>query len=133
MIPGEYQLRAEAITANAGRETRRLLVANTGDRPIQVGSHCHFFEVNRALAFPRAEGFGFRLNIPSGTAVRFEPGESKRVELVRLGGARRSHGLNGLTGGATDEAARAKALARARAAGFSDGGEGGGEGGGART
>ena len=79
MKPGEYLLDEAAgpITANAGRKTKRILVRNTGDRPIQVGSHYHFFETNRALAFDRATAYGLRLNIPAGTAVRFEPGEGK--------------------------------------------------------
>ncbi len=76
------------VVANAGRETSTLVVINTGDRPIQVGSHFHFFEVNKALSFDRAVAFGMRLNIPSGTAVRFEPGDDKTVTLVRLGGQR---------------------------------------------
>jgi urease beta subunit len=87
------------IEANAGRRTVRLTVANTGDRPIQVGSHFHFFEVNRALRFDRGAAFGMRLDIPAGTAVRFEPGDEKRVTLVELAGARRVFGLNALTEG----------------------------------
>ena len=82
--------RPDPIVANAGRRTVELEVANTGDRPIQVGSHFHFFEVNRALRFDRARAFGMRLNIPAGTAVRFEPGDNKKVMLVELGGRRRS-------------------------------------------
>ncbi len=100
MIPGEYRLGEGDIVANAGRRTLELLVANTGDRPIQVGSHFHFYEANRALRFDRARAFGMRLNIPAGTAVRFEPGDEKRVTLVELGGARRVYGLNGLADGA---------------------------------
>ena len=88
------------IIANANRRTVEITVANTGDRPIQVGSHFHFFEVNRALRFDRAKTFGMRLNVPAGTAVRFEPGDEKRVTLVELAGARRVWGLNGLTNGA---------------------------------
>ncbi len=84
---------------NAGRATCELIVVNTGDRPVQVGSHFHFFEVNRALAFNREAAFGMRLHIPAGTAVRFEPGEEKPVMLVELGGKRRSYGLNDLTQG----------------------------------
>ena len=105
MIPGEYFLGEGDIVANAGRRTVELVVANTGDRPIQIGSHFHFFEVNRALRFDRAQAFGMRLNVPAGTAVRFEPGDEKRVTLVELGGARRLLGLNGLTQGGTREAA----------------------------
>ena len=105
MIPGEYLLGEGDIIANQGRRTVELTVANTGDRPILVGSHFHFFEVNRALRFDRAQAFGMRLNVPAGTAVRFEPGDEKRVTLVELGGARRVFGLNALTdGGARDQA-----------------------------
>jgi len=107
VIPGEYFLADGDVVANADRRTVELTVANTGDRPIQVGSHFHFFEVNRALRFERAQAFGMRLNVPAGTAVRFEPGDTKRVTLVELAGARRVFGLNGLTdGGARDAALR---------------------------
>src|ERR1700723_1299749 len=99
MVPGEYLLATDPVTANAGRRTVELEVANVGDRPIQVGSHFHFFEVNRQLRFERAEAFGMRLNIPAGTAVRFEPGDNKKVTLVELGGAGEVYGLNGLTNG----------------------------------
>ncbi len=95
MIPGEYQIQDGEIELNAGRRTLRLSVANTGDRPIQVGSHFHFFETNDALAFDRAAARGMRLNIPAGTAVRFEPGQSREVELVDLAGARRVFGFAG--------------------------------------
>ncbi len=105
MIPGEYLLEGGDIEANVGRRTIELTVENTGDRPIQVGSHFHFFEVNRALRFDRAQAFGMRLNVAAGTAVRFEPGDAKRVTLVELAGARQVHGLNGLTAGATKEEA----------------------------
>ena len=111
MIPGEYFLETDAIEINTGRATRRLKVSNRGDRPIQVGSHCHFFEVNRALAFDRMQAYGMRLNIVAGTAVRFEPGDSREVELVALGGTRTVEGLNGLVNGALDDpgvAARAQ-------------------------
>ena len=105
MIPGEYFVGDEDVVANAGRRTEELTVTNTADRPIQVGSHFHFFEANRALRFDRARAFGMRLNIPAGTAVRFEPGDAKRVTLVELAGERRVFGLNGLTqGGARDAA-----------------------------
>jgi len=107
VIPGEYVLGEGDIVANAGRRTVELTVTNTGDRPIQVGSHFHFFEVNRALRFDRKEAFGMRLNVPAGTAVRFEPGDAKRVMLVEIAGTRRVHGLNGLTeGGAREDALR---------------------------
>ena len=104
MIPGEYILAEENITANAERKTVELAVANTGDRPIQVGSHFHFFEVNTALQFDREKAFGMRLNIPSGVAVRFEPGDEKTVTLTELKGKRIVHGLNNQTNGALDEA-----------------------------
>ena len=99
MIPGEYQLADGAIVANEGRKTVSLLVANKGDRPIQVGSHFHFYEVNAALEFERGRAFGMRLNVPAGTSVRFEPGDTREVTLVELAGARTVFGLNGLTNG----------------------------------
>jgi len=99
MKPGEYFLESAAITANAGRRTARLLVKNAGDRPVQVGSHYHFFEVNTGLEFDRAAAYGMRLNIAAGTAVRFEPGEEKEVELTEFGGARIIHGFLGAVGG----------------------------------
>ncbi|MGA3172289.1 MAG: urease subunit beta [Chthoniobacteraceae bacterium] len=95
MIPGEIiPADAPALEANAGLETVVIRVANTGDRPIQVGSHFHFFEVNTALHFDRAAARGFRLNIAAGTAVRFEPGDTREVELVALAGSRHVYGLN---------------------------------------
>jgi urease subunit beta len=95
MIPGEIIVaNAPGIEANAGLETKTLRVANTGDRPIQVGSHFHFYETNTALHFDREAARGFRLNIPAGTAVRFEPGDTREVELVALAGAREVYGLN---------------------------------------
>ncbi|MCL6639332.1 MAG: urease subunit beta [Firmicutes bacterium] len=119
MKPGEYLLKEEDVLCNQGRETVCLTVANTGDRPVQVGSHFHFFEVNRALVFERSLAFGKRLNIPSGTAVRFEPGEEKEVSLVTIGGTRVVYGLNGLTGGTTRSgAAKRESFNRAVAAGF---------------
>ena len=111
MIPGEYLLGEGDIVANAGRRTVELTVANTGDRPIQVGSHFHFFEVNRALRFDRSLAFGMRLNVPAGTAVRFEPGDEKRITLVEIAGARRVFGLNALTDGEGKEQALAKLAA----------------------
>jgi urease beta subunit len=105
LIPGEYFVADGDIVANAGRATVEVTVANTGDRPIQVGSHFHFFEANRALRFDRAQAFGMRLNIPAGTAVRFEPGDEKRVTLVEMAGHRRMFGLNALTEGGTREEA----------------------------
>ncbi|HFZ8995694.1 TPA: urease subunit beta [Citrobacter freundii] len=95
MIPGEYQIVTGNIPLNAGRETRTIVVENHGDRPIQVGSHYHFYEVNPALHFTRLYARGFRLNIPAGTAVRFEPGQKREVELVRVAGAQRIFGFRG--------------------------------------
>ena len=94
MIPGEYLFDGPDLELNAGRQTASVEVTNTGDRPIQVGAHFHFFEVNIALQFDRAAARGFRLNIPAGTAVRFEPGDTKEVELVALAGDRHVYGLN---------------------------------------
>jgi urease subunit beta len=96
MIPGEIRTPegARAIFANSGLAEMSLVVSNTGDRPIQVGSHFHFFEVNRALSFDREKALGFRLNIPAGNAVRFEPGDTKEVRLVALAGKREVYGLN---------------------------------------
>jgi urease beta subunit len=119
MIPGEYILAAGDVIANEGRRVLELEISNTGDRPIQVGSHFHFFEVNRALRFDRSAAFGMRLNIPAGTAVRFEPGDSKKVTLVEIGGTKHVYGLNSLTSGSTDEAAKTDALKRAAEHGFS--------------
>ena len=93
MIPGEIRIAAGDITLNMGRETITLNVANTGDRPIQVGSHFHFFETNEALSFDRKSAYGFRLSIAAGTAVRFEPGQTRTVELVALAGARKVYGF----------------------------------------
>ena len=119
IIPGEFILGKGDIEAFEGRATIELTVANHGDRPIQVGSHCHFFEANRALRFDREQTFGFRLKIPSGTAVRFEPGEEKRVSLVAFGGNRIAYGINGLTNGSLDDnQSKAQALTRALEQGF---------------
>jgi urease beta subunit len=121
MNPGEYLLEESAgpILANTARRTLRLLVKNTGDRPVQVGSHYHFFEANRALSFDRSAAFGMRLNHPAGTAVRFEPGEEKEVELTEFGGRRVIHGGNGLVGGAIgDSSLRERAIERASKEGF---------------
>lgn len=114
VIPGEVVAVEGEIELSAGRDTLMLRVTNTGDRPVQVGSHFHFFEVNPSLRFDRAQAFGTHLDIPAGTAVRFEPGEDRDVALVALGGTREVHGLNGLTNGETAEAA----LVRAREQGF---------------
>jgi len=102
MIPGEIRTKEGNLTINDERVTATILVINSGDRPVQVGSHYHFYEVNRALRFDRLSAYGMRLNIPAGTAVRFEPGEEKPVELVALGGTREVFGLNGLTNGSAD-------------------------------
>jgi len=118
MIPGEYILAASPVTANANRRRVELEVANTGDRPIQVGSHFHFFEVNKALRFDRPPAFGMRLNIPAGTAVRFEPGDTKRITLVEFGGSATVYGLNALTNGPANDRTMTMALGRAKAEGF---------------
>lgn len=99
MIPGEMHVQPGEIELNAGRATVQLSVANTGDRPIQVGSHYHFAETNTALAFDRAAARGFRLDIAAGTAVRFEPGQTRSVQLVAMAGERRIYGFNGLVMG----------------------------------
>jgi urease beta subunit len=119
VIPGEIILGEGDITAFNGRQTVDLVVANAGDRPIQVGSHCHFFEANRALRFDREKAYGFRLQVPAGTAVRFEPGEDKRVTLVSIGGNRVAYGINGLVNGRLDDpTVKAKALVVAKQQGF---------------
>jgi urease beta subunit len=99
MIPGEYILAKTPIICNVGKATAQLSVVNSGDRPVQVGSHFHFFEVNRKMQFDRSAALGMRLNIPAGTAVRFEPGESKTVELVEFGGSKTIVGFSGLVDG----------------------------------
>jgi urease subunit beta len=103
MIPGELFVEPGDIELNPGRETVTLIVSNTGDRPIQVGSHYHFFEVNQALEFERSQARGMRLDIPAGTAVRFEPGDEKEITLVPFVGSREVYGLNGLVNGALDD------------------------------
>jgi len=121
MIPGEYLFDGEALELNAGRPTCTLQVTNTGDRPVQVGSHFHFFKVNRALVFPREAAYGMRLDLPAGTAMRFEPGEVKTVRLVALGGFRQVYGGSGLVMGALDDpATRQQSLERLRQKGFGD-------------
>ncbi|MCC6982086.1 MAG: urease subunit beta [Bauldia sp.] len=116
--PGEIIAAEGTIELNAGRRKTTLVVLNTGDRPVQIGSHYHFFEVNKALDFDREAAFGMRLDIPAGTAVRFEPGQSKEVTLTEFGGARELSGLNALTEGGVDDATRSAALARAKSRGF---------------
>lgn len=119
VTPGEIISCDGDIEINAGRRTQTLRVVNTGDRPVQVGSHYHFFETNRALDFNRADAFGMHLDIPAGTAVRFEPGESKDVILTEFGGTGELLGLNGLTEGSwRSESVKAAALSRARERGF---------------
>ena len=119
VIPGEILFATGDIEAFKDRATKDLTVKNTADRPIQVGSHCHFFEVNRGLVFDREQAYGFRLCIPAGTAARFEPGEEKRVRLVALAGTRSVHGINGLTDGRLDDAqTKTRAMARAAEGGF---------------
>ncbi|MEB3309257.1 MAG: urease subunit beta [Snowella sp.] len=103
MIPGEIIPQSGDIELNAGRETQRITVSNSGDRPIQVGSHFHFYEVNPALQFDREVARGMRLNIPAGTAVRFEPGDEKTVELVNFAGSREIYGFNNLVDGKLDK------------------------------
>jgi urease subunit gamma/beta len=117
--PGEIRTAEGDITLNEGRPTIELTVRNLGDRPIQVGSHFHFFECNKELEFERASAYGMRLDIPAGTAVRFEPGEERAVTLVALGGERSVHGLNDLTNGSLDDGAvRARSLELARSSGY---------------
>jgi urease subunit beta len=100
MIPGEYILASSGdLEANIGLATKTLVVSNTGDRPVQVGSHFHFYEVNTSLTFDRAAALGFRLDIPAGTAVRFEPGDMREVNLVAFAGKREMYGLNNLVDG----------------------------------
>jgi len=118
LVPGELDPGEGVVRINDERETTTVTVGNTGDRPIQIGSHFHFFEANRALEFDRRAGFGMRLDIPAGTAVRFEPGDVREVDLVAFGGTQRVVGMNGLTDGATSDDARGDALGRAREQGF---------------
>ena len=125
MIPGEYVLQKGDIKANEKRKIIRMNVANTGDRPVQVGSHYHFFEANRALQFDRAATVGMRLNIPSGTAVRFEPGEKKSVFLVEYSGNKLISGFNNLTeGDVSKKEVRDQALENAKKQGFVAGASG---------
>lgn len=103
MIPGEYLLDGPDIEINVGKPTVTIQVNNSGDRPIQIGSHYHFFEANRALVFDRAMAYGMRLDLPSGTSVRFEPGDTKIVQLVPYGGRRIVYGFNNVVGGRLDD------------------------------
>jgi urease subunit beta len=119
MIPGEYFLADAPIEANAGRAVITVAVTNTGDRPVQIGSHYHFFEVNKGMEFDRDKAFGHRLNIAAGTAVRFEPGEEKVVELTPFGGRRIVHGFSNLASGETLSAdAKNRAVEKSIAQGF---------------
>lgn len=117
--PGEVIFGKGQVTINPGRKATKLIVKNTGDRPIQVGSHFHFFEVNKALDFDRAKAFGKRLDIPAGTSVRFEPGDEKEIALIEFGGKKFVWGFNSLTQGSIkSEAVFKKALQKAKAAGY---------------
>jgi urease subunit beta len=119
MIPGEYILAEGNIECNNGRITTKITVVNTGDRPVQIGSHFHFFEVNKQMDFDREKAFGMRLNIASGTAVRFEPGEEKDVELVAFGGRKLIYGFSNLTNGSViNEEAKQLALRNSFAQNF---------------
>lgn len=106
------------IVLNEGKKSRKILVKHTGDRPVQVGSHFHFFEVNKQLLFDREKAYGYHLDIPSGTAIRFEPGEEKEVQLTEMGGARRVYGLNDLTCMQATETTKAQAVEHAKRRGF---------------
>ena len=119
LIPGEIIPEPGTIRLNEGKETVSLEVTNTADRPVQVGSHYHFFEVNKLLSFDRERAYGMHLDIPAGTAVRFEPGETKLVTLTTIGGSREGHGLNGLVEGKLDEpGVRAAAIQKGKENGF---------------
>lgn len=119
LVPGELLPASESVMINEGRETTTVTVENTGDRPVQVGSHFHFFEVNPGLRFDRNAAYGMRLDIPAGTAVRFEPGQEREGELVAIGGDRIVHGMSGLVNGPLDdEDVKARAIERAEEGGF---------------
>lgn len=118
MIPGEIFTQDRDIIINKGRNTKMIRVSNNGDRPVQVGSHFHFFEVNKCLKFNRSEAFGFHLDIPSGTSVRFEPGEEKEVQLVEMGGRKVVYGCNDLTCGKAVPENLEAALKKAEAGGI---------------
>jgi urease subunit beta len=126
LAPGAIVTGEGSLTLNGGRETTAVRVGNTGDRPVQVGSHFHFFEANAALSFDREAALGMRLNIPAGTAVRFEPGDEQTVELVAIGGKRRAQGMNGLVNGSVDSDTDA-AMERLHEADFADSGTGASE------
>ena len=117
MIPGEYFLSEEPVIVNTEKLAISLDVHNTGDRPIQVGSHAHFFEINKALEFPRRKAYGFHLNISAGTSIRFEPGDSKKIELTEFSGKRIVYGFSGLVNGALNEKQN-EAFSKAKEQGF---------------
>lgn len=117
MIPGEYFLSEDPIIANIGKSVIILDVKNTGDRPIQVGSHAHFFEINKALEFSRKKSYGFHLNIPAGTSIRFEPGDSKKIELTEFSGKKTVYGFSGLVNGSLSEKQN-EAFSNAKEQGF---------------
>ena len=117
MIPGEYFLSEDPIIANIGKSVIILDVKNTGDRPIQVGSHAHFFEINKALEFSRKKSYGFHLNIPAGTSIRFEPGDSKKIELTEFSGKKTVYGFSGLVNGSLSEKQN-EAFSKAKEQGF---------------
>lgn len=118
MKVGEVIPLEREITLNAGKPTVTIVVTNIGDRPVQVGSHFHFFEVNKCLSFEREKAYGYHLDIPSGTSVRFEPGEEKEVTLTAMGGTKRIFGLNDLTCAQVTETTKAMAMDRAKKKGF---------------
>ena len=118
MIPGEYFLSKSPILANVGKKTIKINVKNTGDRPIQVGSHTHFFETNKFLSFQRKNTFGFHLNIPSGTSLRFEPGDSRIVELTEYGGKKIVFGFNSLVNGKLTNKQKEISLLKLKKKGF---------------
>ncbi len=119
LIAGEYFLSSNPVICNQNRKTLRITVKNAGDRPCQIGSHTHFFEVNKALDFARQKTYGYRLNVPAGTSVRFEPGDSKEVELCELGGHRIVYGFNSLTmGGLASSVVRKAAFEKAKKLGY---------------
>ena len=118
MIPGEVFYSDKEIILNEGRKTIKIKVCNNGDRPVQVGSHFHFFEVNKFLKFDREKSYGMRLDIPSGTSVRFEPGEEKEVQLVEIGGKKRIFGLHDLTRCQVNDETKKSSLEKAKLKGF---------------
>ena len=118
MMIGEFIPAAREIVLNEGKKTTKIMVANKGDRPVQVGSHFHFFEVNKCLSFDREAAYGYHLDIPSGTSVRFEPGEEKEVQLTEMGGRKRVFGLNDLTRAQATADTKAASLENAKLKGF---------------